>query len=86
MSVRYSYAQAQPLPQHSLPRTSDFTSGWNSKPYSRSARKQEDAVSRDLRIFGGLEGEPELSSDLRGPMLDVVLGLFNGMDYDDASW
>ena len=45
---------------------------------------QEDSISRDLRIFGGLEDETQ-GSDLRGPMLDVVLGLFNGIDYDDAS-
>lgn len=48
-----------------------------------SQESQEDAKSRDIRIFGGLENELE-STDLRGPMLDVVLGLFNGIDYDDA--
>lgn len=28
-------------------------------------------------------GNPSSSTDLRGRMLDVVLGLFNGVDYDD---
>jgi len=43
----------------------------------------ESAAARDRRIFGGLDGEDE-SADLRGAMMDVVLGLFNGIDYDDA--
>lgn len=45
---------------------------------------QEDDHSRDIRIFGGLEDEEFESEDLRGPMLDVVLGLWNSTDYDDA--
>ncbi|EMC92191.1 hypothetical protein BAUCODRAFT_281232 [Baudoinia panamericana UAMH 10762] len=40
------------------------------------------AYNREQRIFGGVYGEPDASS-LCGPMLDVVLGLFNGVDYED---
>ena len=45
--------------------------------------RREDSFSRDIRIFGGVEDE-QSATDLRGPMLDVVLGLFDGLDYDDA--
>jgi len=34
-------------------------------------------------MFGGAEGEADVA-DLRGAMVDVVLGLFGGVDYDDA--
>ena len=73
MSVRHSYAQ-QTSP--SLARTIS-----NNRRFSEA--ESENAFTRDLRVFGGvLEDEIE-SSDLRGPMLDVVLGLFDGIDYDD---
>lgn len=45
--------------------------------------REEDSLARDLRIFGGDRDEAS-TTDLRGPMLDVVLGLFDGLDYDDA--
>ena len=45
--------------------------------------KREDARARDMRIFGGWGDEPELD-ELKKPMLDVVLGLFDGLDYDDG--
>ena len=48
-----------------------------------SKSSQEDARLRDVRIFGGDENEID-ATDLKGPMLDVVLGLFDGLDYDDA--
>lgn len=44
---------------------------------------QECETAWDRRVFGGLEGETD-SGNLRGAMMDVVLGLFNGVDYDDA--
>ena len=44
----------------------------------------ETMAARERRIFGGEEGEVEDGTDLKGQMLDVVLGLFNGMDYDDV--
>lgn len=47
--------------------------------------KQESANSRDRRIFGGVDEDTESAKNLCGPMLDVVLGLFNGIDYDDAA-
>lgn len=47
--------------------------------------EQESADSRDRRIFGGVDEDTESAKDLCGPMLDVVLGLFNGVDYDDAA-
>lgn len=40
----------------------------------------ETPLSRTRRVFGGAEDE---SAELCGPMLDVVLGLFGGIDYDD---
>lgn len=43
----------------------------------------EDAQYREMRIFGGLPEDEHDSSDLRGPMLDVVLSLFDGIDYED---
>ena len=51
--------------------------------------QRESDAAREQRIFGGpaeqgKEGD-EGGVDLRGPMLDVVLGLFSGMDYDDAA-
>lgn len=43
-----------------------------------------------MRIFGGDgldgDGDVEGTEDLRAPMLDVVLGLFDGLDYDDDAW
>lgn len=83
LSIRYSYAPNSTFSKSSLSRTPSLTS-CSSKASSISSRlSQEDAQSRDIRIFGGLENEVE-ATDLRGPMLDVVLGLFNGIDYDDA--
>jgi hypothetical protein len=45
--------------------------------------------SRTRRVFGGVDssddedGEIDVeSTELCGPMLDVVLGLFGGVDYD----
>jgi hypothetical protein len=43
--------------------------------------------SRTRRVFGGIESpdedddEDEESTELCGPMLDIVLGLFGGVDY-----
>jgi hypothetical protein len=43
--------------------------------------------SRTRRVFGGVESSDEDGSDdeesteLCGPMLDIVLGLFGGVDY-----
>lgn len=45
---------------------------------------EESVEARDRRIFGGDEDETQSAMELRGPMLDVVLGLFNGIDYDDS--
>ena len=45
--------------------------------------------SRTRRVFGGIDSSDdedgdvdEESTELCGPMLDVVLGLFGGVDYD----
>ncbi|EME47915.1 hypothetical protein DOTSEDRAFT_69744 [Dothistroma septosporum NZE10] len=46
--------------------------------------RQESAASRDMRIFGGLEDDTDSAEALRVPMLDVMLGLFDGVDYDDS--
>jgi hypothetical protein len=48
----------------------------------------ETSRSRTRRVFGGVgssddeDGDDEESTELCGPMLDVVLGLFGGVDYD----
>ena len=53
--------------------------------YFPSARIREDNESRDRRFFGGTtdDDEDDDAPDLRGAMLDVVLGLFDGIDYED---
>lgn len=45
--------------------------------------KPEDDAMRDRRFFGGDEEDEGNTDDLRGAMLDVVLGLFDGVDYED---
>nr|POF03469.1 hypothetical protein CFP56_72565 [Quercus suber] len=54
---------------------------WSSCPCST-----ESAAARDQRIFGESDEDEKFGDfdDLRGPMLDVVLGLFDGIDYDDG--
>ena len=50
-------------------------------------RKCEGPREREMRIFGGICGGEEEEEggeeELKAPMLDVVLGLFDGLDYDD---
>ncbi|KAK5134467.1 hypothetical protein LTR08_006384 [Meristemomyces frigidus] len=43
----------------------------------------ESAAAREQRVFGGGDGDVDDREDLRGAMLDVVLGLFGGLDYHD---
>ena len=45
---------------------------------------EESAEARDRSWFGGVDEDSQSARDLRGPMLDVVLALFNGVDYDDS--
>lgn len=52
--------------------------------YQPQPMRQESAMSRDRRLFGGEDDDTASAMELRGPMLDVVLGLFNAIDYDDA--
>ena len=96
MSVRYSYvcepaSWRAPHPQ-SMP--AGRGKAWHLTPQLQSSstlsgqrvyqRKREDLWERELRIFGGSEDESEsVGEDLKAPMLDVVLGLFDGLDYDD---
>lgn len=40
-------------------------------------------ISNHRRIFGGMDDEPELM-EMCESMLNVVVGLFGGVDYDDA--
>lgn len=87
-SIRYSYApnstsSKTTLSRMSSPSAFSHSSVSSSTSSTLGGSRQEDAKSRDIRIFGGLENEHD-SADLRGPMLDVVLGLLNGIDYDDA--
>ena len=50
----------------------------------------ETPQSRTRRVFGGLEAsDDDESTELCAPMLDVVLALFGGIDYDeddDGDW
>ncbi|KAM0713721.1 hypothetical protein Q7P37_010683 [Cladosporium fusiforme] len=40
--------------------------------------------TRSRRVFGGIDSpDGEEFTELCGPMLDVVLGLFGSVDYDD---
>ena len=82
LSIRYSYNQPSRCSKQISSRSPTTSS--RSSFSSSTCSREENAIARDLRIFGGLENEPD-STDLRGPMLDVVLGLFNGLDYEDAS-
>ena len=44
----------------------------------------ETLQSRTRRVFGGVEAsDDDESTELCAPMLDVVLALFGGIDYDD---
>ena len=70
---QYNYAA---LPKHMLAPTT--------KQPLRLLLREESATTRDKRMFGGEDDDTESAMELRGPMLDVVLGLFNGIDYDDA--
>lgn len=47
-----------------------------------SVEARESAGARDRRIFGDADQQGD-ELDLRGPMLDVVLSLFDGLDYDE---
>lgn len=83
MSVRYSYIQPDtPLPLYGR----------------RDGRPRgEDLDARERRIFGGLnhddqgfddyglDGEDD-DAEMKKGMLDVVLGLFDGLDYDDEDF
>lgn len=84
ISGRYSYSPAQTYPtKASYIRSSKSSRSLTS--WSDSSCDDEDPECRDMRIFGGLPEEQEESSDLRGPMIDVVLGLFNAIDYEDEN-
>ena len=82
-SIRYSYVPTSQLSKPPLSRMPSSSCGGSRSTSTSCQSSQEDSKSRDIRIFGGLENEAD-ATDLRGPMLDVVLGLFNGIDYDDA--
>ncbi|KAF2216489.1 hypothetical protein CERZMDRAFT_81585 [Cercospora zeae-maydis SCOH1-5] len=49
----------------------------------RDLPRTESFHSRDKRMFGGEDDDSVSAMELRGPMLDVVLRLFDGVDYDD---
>lgn len=85
MSVRYSYAPSFPQLKQLPRKDQTVDSSTNSISPANSKYIREDATSRDLRVFGGVPEDQHELADLRGPMLDVVLGLFNGIDYDDEA-
>lgn len=75
MSVRYSYACDSCY--QSIPARKAYHSAlW------QSSKTREGLWEREKRIFGG-SGDEGDGEDLKAPMLDVVLGLFDGLDYDD---
>lgn len=94
MSVRYSYSCADEA-RIDAPTTSMSWKTWRTSSPPRqtghfSAKHglsdtREDLTERDMRIFGGSRGESG-GDELKAPMLDVVLGLFDGLDYDDDAW
>ena len=57
--------------------------GKRNQVWAKSCWETESIEARERRIFGGEGGGLE-DDALKGPMLDVVLGLFNGLDYDDG--
>lgn len=71
--------------------TTDSPFRWHSQtsfsapplPATMMMTRHESATARDRRLFGGEDDDTASALDLRGPMLDVVLGLFDGIDYDD---
>ena len=54
------------------------------QPLAPLLMARESSAARERRIFGGSEDD-DVGFDLRGPMLDVVLGLFSNVDYDDSA-
>ena len=46
-------------------------------------RSQENVAAWERRMFGGAEEDVD-GANLRGAMMDVVVSLFGGVDYDDA--
>lgn len=92
MSVRYSYAGQMPSVQkvaHSQKTSAEGRKEGlqiTSPVYGQHSRVREGRweLERELRVFGGSEEESEADGeDLKGPMLEVMLGLFDGLDYDD---
>lgn len=80
-SIQYIYP---PIPTSSKPVQSyAVRQALSSSAISSPRTSRESATARERRIFGGLDDETG-EEDLRGPMLDVVLGLLGGLDYDDA--
>jgi hypothetical protein len=51
-----------------------------------SALKQVDGDDLDRRVFGGLPEDSQSAQDLRGPMLGVVLSLFDNVDFIDPAY
>jgi hypothetical protein len=51
-----------------------------------SALKQFDGDDLDRRMFGGVPEDSQSAQDLRGPMLGVVLSLFNNVDFIDPAF
>jgi hypothetical protein len=40
----------------------------------------------DRQMFGGVDEDSQSAQELRGPMLDVVLSLFNNVDFIDPAF
>lgn len=51
-----------------------------------SALKQISGDDLDRRMFGGLPEDSQSAQDLRGPMLGVVLSLFDNVDFIDPAF
>ncbi|KAF1819784.1 uncharacterized protein K489DRAFT_383355 [Dissoconium aciculare CBS 342.82] len=55
------------------------------KPTSSSTMRI-DRDTLDRQMFGGVDEDSQSAQELRGPMLDVVLSLFNNVDFIDPAF
>lgn len=82
---RSSYPEAPPglTPQHPGSKSWQSATQSHRSVVTNKRSAPEDDATRRIRVFGGSADEAE-SIELCGPMLDVVLGLFGSVDYDDS--
>jgi hypothetical protein len=76
---------SKPISHQPLPPQCHASTNTNSVAARPSASlAPESPQSRTRRVFGGIESlDEDDEAELCAPMLDVVLSLFGGIDYDD---